>query len=193
MSQRTPFLSVIENWLQWNVITGISLALALTLLPVIDILDPAVLPPPIGLLVDFAGFGVLAGLSQAVFLHLQVVSLARWLIASAAGSATAGLLMALFLQFALPDAMVEATLAGVVAGSFQSMALSVPSQRRAWILGTILGWMAAGGTAAWLFISRGSIPPTAPFELLASVVVGWVLIALVLFFALLVLFPKPDV
>ncbi len=192
MSQRKPFLSSVERWLQWNIVTAISLSLALALLPGIIHLGLLVLPLKITLLASAAACGVFIGLAQAILLRLEIPSLARWATASGIGCATGVLLMGLLFQFALPDGIIEVTLAGAVLGSFQASVLSLPSQRAAWIVSTSLGWIAAACIALVFFASRGITLANTSFYVLRSFAAGWVLFALVLLFAVLILFPRQE-
>ncbi len=189
---RKPFVSVVETWFQWNIITAMSLALALTVLPGIVQLADLVLPLQISLLASAAVCGILIGLAQAIFLRLEIPSLARWSIASGGGCAIGASIIALLFPLALPDGVVAVTLAGIVLGSCQSFVFSLSSERRAWIVSSTLGWVAAAIIAGSFFAGRGITPTNAPFELIRSIAAGWVLFALVLVFAVLLLFPKQE-
>jgi len=87
MNQHTPFRFVVESWLQWNIVTGLSLVLALAVLPAIANIVHLALTWEASLLVSAVFGGAIVGLAQWLLLHLDVKGVGRWALVSSIGCA----------------------------------------------------------------------------------------------------------
>lgn len=183
MNEHRSFRFFVESWLQWQVVTGVSLALALTLLPAVAMLNFLAPSWYLRLLASAFILGILLGLCQWLCLRLEVESIWRWSLASSIGWTTALAMMALVFQIKiLPfDGIIAAALAGFTVGSSQSLVLLPQSRRKAWIIGTVVGWSTAATIAASFSPDYGlGILTDSGMRMLYSFATGWVLLALII-------------